>query len=1055
MGAGSCKCGEARAWARRRAVPGTAAVHGVIRLRGVRQNNLKDIDLDVPRNALVVVTGPSGSGKSSLAFDTLYAEGQRRYVETFSPYARQFLDRMDRPQADAIEGIPPAIAIQQRNTVRTTRSTVGTMTEICDYMKVLWPVLARLYCPGCGALVRKHTPDSVWEWAVANCGAGANRSGPEVLVTFSVPVSARLGLGDSLALIQKQGYQRVLVQGRVVRVSEAELVLGPAPGTITVVQDRVRVVPEARARFVEACEQAFGFGKGSLALYVRDGERENTEIGAEGWRLLEVFNTGLHCARCGVSFREPTPGMFSFNHPLGACPKCNGFGRVIEIDYTRAIPDWSLSLAEGAIRPWRSGFSAECQRDLLKFCRARGVPVDVPFRDLTPEQRRWVIEGDPDYGIDEAHEWPYAWYGVKGYFKWLESRAYKMHVRVLLSRYRAYVKCPECNGTRFNSHALAYKLDLRELGVDLPCGAQLVTLGDFYALPVRDAFRVMEAVRVGLAERLQLRRNSQLALALDAVYWRLRYLVEIGLGYLTLDRPTRTLSGGETARVNLTACLGSRLVNTLFVLDEPSIGLHPVDTARLVRILHLLRDLGNTVVVVEHDPDVIRAADHVIDLGPGRGEAGGRVVFQGPYQELIRARESLTGRYLAGLESIPIPVRRPVPSWLIHPGPAADSQAAGGSGSASFPVLRIVGATKHNLKGLTVAIPLNRFVCVTGVSGSGKSTLVRDVLYRLLSRALNGAGAESGLAAEDVEDEQDPFEVPGEEPPAQVEGYQALGGVIMVDQALVMRTPRSNPALFVGAFEHIRRLYGEHPDARARGLSAAAFSFNSAVGQCERCRGAGFEKIEMQFLSDVFVRCPACNGRRYKPAVLDVRIAPPGVRSGRNARSIADLLEMTVSAALEFLHGFGDNPHALRAVQALQVVESVGLGYLQLGQPINMLSGGECQRLKLARVLAAAPVGQARRPLLFLFDEPTTGLHMDDIRTLLPVLQGLVDAGHSVIVVEHNLEVIKCADWVIDLGPGAGDEGGQLVAAGPPEHIAACSLSRTGQVLQTVLQKTN
>jgi len=1013
---------------------------GVIKLRGVRQNNLKNLSLDIPKGRLVVVTGPSGSGKSSLAFDTLYAEGQRRYVETFSPYTRQFLDRMDRPQVDWVEGIPPAIAIQQRNTVRTTRSTVGTMTEICDYMKVIWSAITQVYCYGCGQLVQPHSPEFVWDW-VRNQVRDSSRDPKEVVIAFEVPLSSKLSIKESLRLVEQQGYQRVWVNGRVVRVTEAHEAIDKRASTLAVVQDRVRITPENRARFIESCEQAFQFGKGRLLLLER---AESGEPGTEKWVVWNVFTAGMNCPVCDISFDPPSPGLFSFNHPLGACPKCNGFGRIITIDYKLAVPDWSLSLAEGAVKPWRSGFSAECQKDLLRFCKARGVPVDVPFKDLTPEQRKWVLEGDPDYGIDDSHQWPYAWYGVKGYFKWLESRAYKMHVRVLLSRYRAYVRCPECGGTRFKKDALAYKLNLRELFGEEPGWPPLLDLAGFYALPIRDAFRVIDRVRAGFGPKLG--TNSQLALAIETVHKRLNYLVDIGLGYLTLDRPTRTLSGGEIARVNLTACLGARLVNTLFVLDEPSIGLHPHDTIRLIRVLKQLRDLGNTVVVVEHDPDIIATADHVIDLGPGRGEHGGELVFQGSYSQLLQCSRSLTGQYLSGRIKIQIPRRREVPESYLFPAPSNKGCAMV---DTAFPVLTLEGARKYNLKNLTVHFPLGRFVCVTGVSGSGKSTLIREVLYPALILKLGGVIDEVLSGGRDVDSESEVYEREIDSEEVVIRGAERLSKVIMVDQGIITRTPRSNPALYIGAFDYVRQVFARHPEARMRGLTAAAFSFNSAEGQCDRCRGAGYEKIEMQFLSDVYVQCAACGGRRYKPHVLEVQISPPGRDNHR--WNIDDFLQATVEEAIEFLQLFESDPDAQRATRLFQVLKSVGLGYLRLGQPVSVLSTGECQRLKLARFLADWGMSEKTGRILFLFDEPTVGLHLDDINILLPVLQQLVDQGHTVVVVEHNLEVIKCADWVIDLGPGAGDEGGQLVAAGPPEFIAQCEKSLTGQALRRVL----
>ncbi len=1102
----------------------------VIRLRGVRHNNLKGFDLDLPQNRLIVITGLSGSGKSSLAFDTLFAEGQRRYIETFSPYARQFFDRMDKPRVDSIEGIPPAIAIEQRNAVRTTRSTVGTMTEICDYLKVLWPHLAQLHCRGCGRPVRKDTPQQIWlelSEEVGSQKAEVGRESAECLVTFDLPLSEKLTLAEELALITKQGYQRLLVGGDVVRLDEIRSPKSEIREMLTVVQDRLRLTAPNRARFVEACEQAYHFGKGRLAVH----KLEPQGPAASRFTISESrrFSNRLHCAECDLEYREPTPALFSFNHPVGACPACKGFGRIISIDYDLALPDRSLSLAEGAVRPWRSGFSAECQDDLTKFCRARKVPMHVPFRELSAEHQRWVIEGDADYGSDEEHQWPRAWYGIKGYFRWLESKAYKMHVRVLLSRYRAYTSCPECRGQRLKPEALLWRLRVENGGskmADAPRSSTLhpppsLTLAEFYALPIRDSFALVEALWRERASRGRATTaNDPVALALGEVHARLSYLAEVGLGYLTLDRPTRTLSGGETERVNLTTCLGSRLVNTLFVLDEPSVGLHARDTARLIRILERLRDAGNSVVVVEHEASVMRAADQIVDLGPGHGETGGEVVFQGTFAALQSCAASLTGQYLSGRKQIEIPPRRPVGnpkcevrSPKIEAAPRATSLQASDFGSPSdfesrssnLPWLRLRHAARHNLQDLSLAIPLSRFVCVTGVSGSGKSTLIREVLFPALQANLKSelSGPTAAKASDRLDTEPDDSSRAGDDdngstsvvgyPTLILAGWEELARVVMVDQAPLGKTPRSNPAVYIGAFDDIRELFAASEAARQRGLNASAFSFNSAQGQCERCRGAGFEKIEMQFLSDVFIRCPDCDGRRYREHILEVRIQKaevgrqePEVRSqkvggkGREAGpkseirnpspvaswSIADVLDASVDEVLGWLDGFGDSRYARRATEKLKLLQEVGLGYLRLGQPINTLSGGESQRLKLAAHLAAvaanvssplnsSPGGPPSQPRsdershsLFLFDEPTTGLHFDDVRVLLQVFQRLVDAGHSVIVIEHNLEVIKCADWVIDLGPEAGDEGGQVVAAGTPEQIAGCDASHTGRALR-------
>jgi len=1052
----------------------STAASAAIRLRGVRHNNLKNFDLDIPLGKLTVITGLSGSGKSSLAFDTLFAEGQRRYIETFSPYARQFFDRMDKPQVDRIEGIPPAIAIEQRNAVRSTRSTVGTMTELCDYLKLLWPHVARLHCRQCGRPVHKEPPPQVWQ----ALKAGSKAEG-EVVLTFNLPLTEKLSVAESLGLISKQGYQRLLLDGEVVRLDEAAARIQNPESRIqslTVIQDRLRLTAPNRARFVEACEQAYHFGKGRLAVWQPADNSSSLQPAA--FKLRQFFSNRLHCATCDLDYREPTPALFSFNHPVGACPACKGFGRIISIDYDLAVPDRAKTLADGCVRPWQVGHGLESQRDLTKFCRAMGIPLDVPFKKLPKATQDFVINGDAGYDPgDPARSWPRAWYGVKGYFRWLESKSYKMHVRVLLSRYRAYTTCPECQGRRLNPDALLYKLAVGDwlAAVAAPAslpfslrereGAGELSLADFYALPVEAALNLIEY----RASKQNIAPNDPIHLALNEVCSRLRYLVEVGLGYLTLDRPTRTLSGGETERVNLTTCLGTRLVNTLFVLDEPSVGLHPRDTARLVRILERLRDTGNTVVVVEHEASVMRAADLIVDLGPGQGEQGGEVVFSGSVKELLACKRSLTGQYLSGRRQIEIPRRRPVAAGESRP---VVVRAALPPGQVSSTVtslsaraaLKITNATRHNLKNLTVAIPLGRFVALTGVSGSGKTTLVREVLLPALQANLKSVIPNPAKASDRLDpDTKDDEQVAINNPHSTIEGWESLTQVVLVDQSPLGKTPRSNPVVYIGAFDAVREIFAQTDLARQRGLNGSAFSFNSGVGQCERCRGAGFEKIEMQFLSDVFICCPECNGRRYRGHILEVKLC-----AGGKEWNIADLLEATVDDAVAFLLNFMHLAAGRRALPALKLLQDVGLGYLRLGQPINTLSGGESQRLKLVSHLAksaggvrssegpdVSPVvptkGRTPNHTLFLFDEPTTGLHFDDVRVLLQVFQRLVEAGHSVLVIEHNLDVIRCADWIIDLGPEAGERGGQLVIAGTPEEIAECAASHTGRFLREAI----
>ncbi len=1116
-----------------------------IRLFNVRQNNLKGFDLELALGKLTVITGLSGSGKSSLAFETLYAEGQRRYIETFTPYARQFFDRMDKPAVDRIENIPPAIAIEQRNAVRTTRSTIGTMTEVCDYLKVLWPHLAQLHCRQCGKPVRREAPQVVWE-TLRNDQEPLTKNQPaspgDVLVTFELPLSDKLTITEQLALLSKQGFQRLLLDDAVVRVDEATRNSKlETRNSLTVIADRVKLVAENRSRFVEACEQAYHFGRGKLVVRgaAADGHWSS---------VLGHFSAGFHCAACDLDYREPTPALFSFNNPVGACPTCKGFGRIITIDPDLALPDRSKTLAEGVVKPWQTETGKQCQDDLVRAAKKRGVSMHVPFRELSPEHQRWVTDGDDGYIPDDPdHSWPKLWYGVKGYFRWLESKAYKMHVRVLLSRYRSYKSCPACAGLRFNADSLAFRLRNAECGTRSESSANAsighsslaignsMTLAAFYARPIRDALALID--RLAGSDEFRTPRTAfrnPVSVALHEVRTRLGFLAEVGLGYLTLDRATRTLSGGETERVNLTTCLGTRLTNTLFVLDEPSVGLHPRDTDRLVQILHRLRDAGNTVVVVEHEASVMRAADQIVDLGPGHGETGGQIAFQGPPAALARATGSLTADYLTGRKRIEVPPRRPVkvgqaaslpagfgkrPSTPQHAEaafaadtitPYRTAQAPGRL--AACPTLRLTHAAANNLRDVSVEIPLGRFVCVSGVSGSGKTTLIREVLLPLLQAKLADTGEATAL--EDEVDGESREAATAALSAATLTGWEALGHVVLVDQSPLGRTPRSNPAVYIGAFDDIRDFFAASEVAKERGLDASAFSFNSAKGQCERCRGAGFEKIEMQFLSDVFIRCPACQGRRYREHILDVKVTAGAgwrvisdsvisrsVSKGAAADtsltdslntdplitspswSIADLLDATVEDAVAFLGSFGSSHRpAQRAATKLKLLVEVGLGYLRVGQPINTLSGGESQRLKLVSHLAESaaaetklvipePVAkrlgkatlerlgrsnpqsavrnpQSPKPTLFLFDEPTTGLHFDDVRVLLAVFQRLVNAGHTVLVIEHNLDVIKSADWVIDLGPDAGDEGGRVVASGTPEEVAQCPESHTGRFLR-------
>jgi excinuclease ABC subunit A len=984
------------------------AESGCVEIRGARQNNLKGIDIDLPLGKLTVVTGPSGSGKSSLAFETVYAEGQRRYVETFSPYMRQFLDRMDKPRVDDIRGIPPAIAIEQSNPVKTSRSTVGTMTEINDYLKLLWPRIAKAFCPSCGREIRPETAKSIADEVLRDC------AGKNVLITFWVAVPAKTEPRKFFEFLQQQGYLRVWIDNEIVRVDDPARIkrLG---ARVQVIQDRIEIADKNRARLIEAFETALRFGKGKVNVI------------QPSTFSLQPFSTGWHCAHCDLDIRPPTPGLFSFNNPLGACPECRGFGRTITIDLNKAIPDRSLSIKQGAVRVFRGQEFGESQKDLLRACAREDVDINIPFEELPKADQQFVIEGeksviaarergesydDDDYDNDR-------WYGVRGFFRWAESQVYKMHMRVLLSRYRSYTTCPKCEGGRFQPEALNYRISVaaavsaanqsRAAGT---AATTTFTLPDFAALSISNARNLLAKIDPAAAGQ----NDSTAEMLRGEICARLNYLCHVGVGYLTLARSTRTLSGGEVQRVNLTTCLGASLVNTLFVMDEPSIGLHPRDIGRLVNVMHNLRDRGNTLLVVEHEEQIIRSADNLIDIGPGRGERGGELIFNGALDQLLFKNKSLTADYLSGRKSIPLPKSRRKSSGSI----------------------KITGAREHNLKNIDVEVPLGVFTCVTGVSGSGKSTLIHDVLYRNLLAAKGQASDQEVGACKSVS------------------GAHRINEVVMVDQSPLARTPRSTPILYLGLYDRVRELFARQPEAQAQGLTASAFSFNSGSGRCERCSGTGFEKIEMQFLSDLYVRCAECEGKRFQPHVLKIKL---------DRKSIHDVLELTVHEAIQFFAQIGEMK---TLSQPLDVLDEVGLGYLRLGQPLNTLSGGESQRLKLVKHLASSSVeagvppaksnGAAEtaattvRGTLFIFDEPTTGLHFDDVAMLLQVFQRLVQAGHSLIVIEHNLEVIKSADWIVDLGPEAGDDGGEVVGVGTPEQIAKIDNSHTGKFLRTVLE---
>jgi excinuclease ABC subunit A len=1012
---------------------GATIAKDCIEIRGARQNNLKGIDVDLPLGQLTVVTGPSGSGKSSLAFETIYAEGQRRYVETFSPYMRQFLDRMDKPRVDDIRGIPPAIAIEQANPVKSSRSTVGTMTEINDYLKLLWPRVARAFCPTCSREIRPETAQSITNQILAQfytCHSERSeaklrsarddkeRAPATVLVTFWVSVPPKTEPRKFFEFLQQQGYLRVWIDNQIVRV-DGDPKLKRLGGRVQVIQDRITVSEENRARLVEGIETALRFGKGKVnVIPIWENAQGPRDHRSQITDHELPFSTGWHCAHCDLDIRPPTPGLFSFNNPLGACPECRGFGRTIAIDLNKAIPNRSLSIKQGVVRVFRGAEFGESQKDLLRACARKEIDINVPFEELPKADQDFVIEGEKRSGdyTEEDYEND-RWYGVRGFFRWLESKTYKMHVRVLLSRYRAYITCPSCNGGRYQPEALNYKIPTKFEIRNSKSEIQL-TLPEFQGLSISHARDFLTAIEIAS-------NDSTARMLRDEICARLNYLCEVGVGYLTLDRSTRTLSGGEVQRVNLTTCLGASLVNALFVMDEPSIGLHPRDVGRLVRVMHNLRDKGNTLLVVEHEEQIIRAADNLIDIGPSRGEHGGELVWNGTLERFVNGgsapsrrtmggnrREgapapSLTRDYLRGEKSIPIPRSRRKSRWSI----------------------RIIGARQHNLKSIDVDLPLGVFTCVTGVSGSGKSTLTHDVLYRnLLIAKAQSSDQEPGVCKS-------------------ITGAHRIRDVIMVDQAPLARTPRSTPLLYLGLYDRVRELFAAQPEAMSQGLTAGTFSFNSGSGRCERCSGTGYEKIEMQFLSDLFVRCAECEGKRFQPHVLKVQV---------HGKSIDDLLKLTVSEAIAFFVQIGEDKSLS---EPLNVLEEVGLGYLQLGQPLNTLSGGESQRLKLVGHLRETenvqrPNGKAVGNL-FIFDEPTTGLHFDDVAMLLRLFQRLVDRGHSIVVIEHNLEVIKCADWIVDLGPEAGDAGGDVVAVGTPEQVARIENSHTGRFLRSVLSKSS
>ena len=919
-------------------------------VEGARQNNLKGITVEIPRRAMTVITGPSGSGKSSLAFDTLYAEGQRRYVESLSSYAKQFLERFPRPAVDGLYGISPAVAIEQKNPTTSTRSTVGTATEVYDYLRLLWARVGRQHCHNCGTILVMDSPTTAAERLLNEC------RGQTATICFGVPRSANVSHDQIRDSLVAMGFVRVLVDGSLHRLPELPTQIRLDEMPVLVAVDRVAVETDSRSRLADSIATAFAEG---------DGQAEAVTNG----QSLR-FSEHPRCTKCDTAAPPPTPALFSFNNPHGACPACNGFGAVLEYDESLIVPDPKRTLADGALDPWTKPRYSQRRRILQETAVARGIRMNVPWEQLSPGRQRFLLYGNAA---------PFT--GVFPFLRSLERKRYKQYIRVFLRQYQKANECPECKGARLRPEALAVRI-----------GG--LTIGDAAAFSTDEAATWFAELELAAFE------HGIASSVLNEIGQRLRFLGDVGLGYLTLDRLTRTLSGGEAQRIELANALGSSLVDTLYVLDEPTIGLHARDVDRLLGLLRRLRENGNTVVLVEHDPAAIRAADHMIELGPGSGENGGAIIYSGPVPGAEEAG-TLTGDYLSGKKKIVIPnARRAVGQRRLI----------------------VEGATLHNLRDVDVVFPLNALVAVTGVSGSGKSTLVHDILFRQLANRIKGThGAKQHLG----------------EPVGAVReltGWRLLSDVVLVDQSPIGRTPRSNPVTYIRAFDEIRNLFANQPLAHARGYTPTTFSFNAVDGgRCTECDGAGHLQIEMVFLADVFVACEVCRGSRFKPEVLDVRI---------KGLSIHDVLELTVDQAIVKFR------HQERLGKMLWYLQQVGLGYLRLGQPATTLSGGEAQRLKIARQLASAR--RKREHRLYILDEPTTGLHQHDVRTLIKVLDRLVDAGHTVVVIEHNLEIVKRADWIIDMGPEGGNAGGRVVAAGTPEEVAA-SGTHTGRYLQIAL----
>jgi excinuclease ABC subunit A len=929
-----------------------------ILIRGARVHNLKNISLELPRNKLIVFTGVSGSGKSSLAFDTIYAEGQRRFVESLSSYARQFLERMDKPDVDFIQGISPAVAIQQKTVTRNARSTVGTTTEIYDYLRLLFARIGETYCYNCGNIVRRDSVRTVLERLEQE-----HQDELKLYVMFPLHVHEKATLKDELDNLKKQGFFRIVYKEEIIDLNDGY----PKHATkkdLFVLVDRLvyhrnGYQPSSnplgeQTRLADSLESAFVNGNGCAVVKVLGNGKELR------------FNQHYECAQCGIRYEEPDPRLFSFNNPYGACPKCQGFGRSVGIDLDLVIPDKSKSLRDGAVHPWTFPRWKENLSDALRIAPEAGLRTDAPFEQLTQREVDIVLNGYN--GFDGVHE----------FFRYIERKSYKLHYRVFLSRYRSYTTCDECKGSRLRKEALYVKVGGK-------------TIHDLVSAGIEEVYRFFSGLQLNPYE---LEVGKRL---LEEIRKRLKYLVDVGIGYLTLDRLSHTLSGGESQRINLATALGSSLVGSLYVLDEPSIGLHPRDTQKLIAILQSLRNVGNSVIVVEHDAEMIQAADVLVDLGPRAGEQGGEVVYIGDFAGLQKNQHSLTGKYLTGKRSIPVPTRRR-------------------KGNGKY--LTVRGAMEHNLKNIDVKIPLGMFVCVTGVSGSGKSTLVHEVLYPGI-RKLRGT-IEETLGKHKT-----------------IEGVEHINDIELVDQSPIGRTPRSNPVTYIKAFDLIRDLSASTQASKIHGYTPGYFSFNVPGGRCETCEGSGVQVVEMQFLADLQLTCENCKGKRFKREVLDVRY---------RGKNVSDILDMTVSEAVEF---FNAAPEGRRAAQRLKVLDDVGLGYIRLGQSATTLSGGEAQRVKLAAHLAERQLDLHK---LFIFDEPTTGLHFDDIAKLLKCFDALIEQGNSVLIIEHNMDVIKCADWIIDLGPEAGDKGGQVVVEGTPEDVSKHRASHTGRFLRAYLQ---